>query len=241
MQVSLMYMIKQLPGAQADKALVDIAAAAMAEKLADKRGQGRGGWHSDTCDVADLQKLLVRNLADGDMVDVMNLAAMVHVRHELYGEKIMLADLDAPLPPPKSGFTLYDASGRPTSFAGETAATYDHRTGLLWGPTLPEAMNHGDALWACSDFKLFGLSDWRMPHRSELYTIVSDTEVKPAVPKGFFQDTKSEGYWTCDPVPGFPGCFRVVYFGYGNVGYLHGDDFRFFARPVRVGGLPAGQ
>ena len=42
-------------------------------------------------------------------------------------------------------------------------------------------------------------------------------------------------------VPGNPGYFRVVNFDNGNVNNNHGDNNRFFARPVRVGGLPAGE
>jgi hypothetical protein len=74
-------------GERADAMLVELAGAAMAAKLAKKREDGRGGWHlPDPAMDANLRKALREHLDKGDMVDVLNLAAMIHVRGELHGQ-----------------------------------------------------------------------------------------------------------------------------------------------------------
>ena len=69
----------------ADSALVAITATAMTTKLAAKRSEGYCGWHND-CTNAKLLAMLKAHVDKGDMIDVMNFAAMLHVRSELYGE-----------------------------------------------------------------------------------------------------------------------------------------------------------
>jgi len=65
----------------ADERLVDYAARAMRCKLDDAREQGRGGWwNEDECSIDYLRDLLVETLTKGDMVDVMNFAAMIYAR-----------------------------------------------------------------------------------------------------------------------------------------------------------------
>jgi hypothetical protein len=73
-----------LPDETADALMVDIAAQAMRDKLAKKRADGRGGWHTSTADDGALRRMLVEHCAKGDPVDVMNLAAMLYVRGRLY-------------------------------------------------------------------------------------------------------------------------------------------------------------
>lgn len=65
----------------ADELLVNQAAVSMREKLAQARGKGRGGWWDpQRCSTDALRQLLVEHVDKGDMRDVMNLAAMIHVR-----------------------------------------------------------------------------------------------------------------------------------------------------------------
>ena len=83
-------------------------------------------------------------------------------------------------------------------------------------------------------------STWRMSTIEEELAIMDWTRSMPSKDPNFF-GTEDGGVWTDDAVPGLPGYFRVVYFDGGLVYSYRGDYFRFFARPVRVGGLPAGQ
>lgn len=64
-----------------DERLCTIAHIAMTHKLERKRREGRGGWwDSGRCSVEQLRELLRQHVEKGDMVDVMNLAAMVFAR-----------------------------------------------------------------------------------------------------------------------------------------------------------------
>lgn len=64
-----------------DKWLARIAENAMLEKLESSRDKGRGGWWDEKqCSVDDLKHLLLEHVEKGDMVDVMNIAAMIYAR-----------------------------------------------------------------------------------------------------------------------------------------------------------------
>ena len=71
---------------KADEILVDMVRHEMTEKLEKKRAQGKGGWFGPNCSNAFLHELLSEHLHKGDMVDVINLAAMILAREKLYGE-----------------------------------------------------------------------------------------------------------------------------------------------------------
>lgn len=69
-----------------DDLAVDRFAAAMKEKLAKKRAEGRGGWDDKfDCSNAFLTHLLREHVEKGDPVDVGNLAMMIHQRGERIG------------------------------------------------------------------------------------------------------------------------------------------------------------
>ena len=64
-----------------DEFLLNAARDGMLQKLKAAREKGRGGWwNQDECSIGYLKELLCEHLAKGDMRDVMNLAAMIHVR-----------------------------------------------------------------------------------------------------------------------------------------------------------------
>ncbi|HEB94362.1 MAG TPA: hypothetical protein ENI94_13060 [Gammaproteobacteria bacterium] len=65
----------------ADDRLVAYAAIAMKEKLRVARLKGRGGWwNPDECNIEQLRHMLQEHLEKGDVVDVMNFAAMIYAR-----------------------------------------------------------------------------------------------------------------------------------------------------------------
>ena len=82
-------MIAAMPDVKADELLVQEAIKKMAAKLKKTRAKGRGGgWHGVTCKNSDLWLLLQNQMLNGrDPVDIMNIAAMIAVRKDLYGEK----------------------------------------------------------------------------------------------------------------------------------------------------------
>lgn len=77
---------------------VEEFAAAMRDKLALKRAEGRGGWEDkDHCSNEHLSRLLHEHIAKGDPVDVANFAMMIHQRGERIGDDPGSAELERQL------------------------------------------------------------------------------------------------------------------------------------------------
>ena len=87
--------------AEADAALVQLTAPMMDAKLEEAREKGRGGWWDrNRASNADLQMLLEDHVAKAheigpnrlgevqrNLIDIANLAAMMAIRIELYGDE----------------------------------------------------------------------------------------------------------------------------------------------------------
>ena len=72
-----------------DYLMVQNTSQAMLKKLAKKREEGYGGWHHPNKEICSNEKLidmLKKHIEKGDMIDVMNFAAMIHSRNEMYGD-----------------------------------------------------------------------------------------------------------------------------------------------------------
>lgn len=64
-----------------DNACVDLFAKAIKDRLAEKRAQGRGGWHDPTrCSVEHLLELLMGQIGKGDVVNIAAYCMMIHQR-----------------------------------------------------------------------------------------------------------------------------------------------------------------
>lgn len=88
MNLSQQAFVESTTNEQADLAMVESVAQAMRNKLSKKRNDGRGGWYKlHEVNNKKLIEMLKKHVDKGDMVDVLNLAAMIHVRIELYGDK----------------------------------------------------------------------------------------------------------------------------------------------------------
>ncbi len=71
-------------------------------------------------------------------------------------------------------------------------------TGLMWqkGDTHNDVKRDWKAsLHYCNQLKLAGHSDWRMPTRNELQSLVSPMQVNPAIDQKIFNHCKSDWYW----------------------------------------------
>ncbi len=113
-----------------------------------------------------------------------------------------------------------DAPAGRYGVAAETVS--DNRTGLTWQRAVP-----GDNYpWAaaetyCNGLKLADFSDWRLPNKLELESLVDDTRFKPAIDPSAFPSTPSDGFWSASPYVGESGSAWFVHFGIGysdNVG-----------------------
>lgn len=71
----------------ADSMLASITSGQMEEKLEKKRREGRGGWFGPHCSNETLKAMLDKHVKKGDMIDVMNIAGMIWMREQLYGDR----------------------------------------------------------------------------------------------------------------------------------------------------------
>ena len=115
----------------------------------------------------------------------------------------------------------------------------DNRTGLMW---LKDANNYNsgalqtweEALSGCESFSYVGYSDWRLPNRRELFSIVKFEGSAPFIDTTYFLNTSSYYYWTSTTF--VPNTTRalVVVFSNGTVctGF---KPYAYYVRPVRGG------
>ena len=99
-----------------------------------------------------------------------------------------LGTIPAQAAPPDPGATnRFTASGNTVS---------DVSTLLMWQSTFqPDAGSVADATSYCDTLALDSYSDWRLPTRAELYSIVDRSTSKPAINTSAFPATPSEPFW----------------------------------------------
>jgi hypothetical protein len=103
----------------------------------------------------------------------------------------------------------------------------DTQSKIMWqkGDSGSGKKNWSDAKAYCQGLVLGGKSDWRLPTRFELETIIDFGKVEPAVPVAFL-GTASTNYWSVSPVQGWSSGAWSVYATYGysdesNLGNLY--------------------
>lgn len=70
----------------ADGILVEFTAQEMRKRLNEQRKRGFTGWHTPQCTNENLLQRAKANLEKGDLIDVINLAAMILARKQLFDE-----------------------------------------------------------------------------------------------------------------------------------------------------------
>ena len=120
---------------------------------------------------------------------------------------------------------------------------HDTTTGLIWSAETigGKRLTHAKAKSACEKLVLAGATDWQLPTRAQLLTLVDDTRHEPAIDIAFFPKTESAWYWTNTPCAWRPGSAAwCVGFGGGSVGYSV-PGLECCVRAVRVASPAAGQ
>lgn len=119
----------------------------------------------------------------------------------------------------------------------------DTSTGLMWEKTSDRnTYTWSQAKDYCDALNLGGYSDWRLPTRNELQTLVHYGRFNPAISMSFFPalttsyfpETAPSYYWTSTISAGSAGVAWYVHFRYGYVHYI--DKYYYnHVRAVRAG------
>jgi len=162
--------------------------------------------------------------------------------HLIPGQLIELEAGQAILPHP-GGHTKLFADG--TSASGrdprtDHVAVIDHATGLMWavksiGDNDGDPMSQADCEKACSELRLLGHNDWRLPTRAELSALVDETRHEPAIDTALFPGVLSRWHWTSTAAAWSSASAWLVYFGGGLVSSLHRGSHGFALAVRRAG------
>ena len=110
----------------------------------------------------------------------------------------------------------------------------DTSTGLMWQKNTPDSMTWEQALSYCENLSLAGYTDWRLPTKNELGSIVDYSRNEPAINTIYFPDTVSTFYWSSTTCASYtPSAWGIAFnFGNGNdpVKYEY-----YYVRAVRKG------
>ena len=125
----------------------------------------------------------------------------------------------------------------PRSTEATPLTVVDTTTGLEWlVKPLPRA-GHQQQLDAIAALDAAGHTDWRMPNRTELQTLVDLTKYSPCIDTEAFPDIDGGWFWTSDlcawsSASASSASAWLVSFSYGNV-YDYRRDSGGFALAVR--------
>ncbi|BCS95552.1 hypothetical protein DSLASN_11840 [Desulfoluna limicola] len=77
----------------------------------------------------------------------------------------------------------------------------DTTNGLMWQQVTgkideSEVFFWTDALQYCNELNLSGYTDWRLPNKHELVSLIDHTKKDPAIQSDLFPDTETSAYWT---------------------------------------------
>ena len=103
--------------------------------------------------------------------------------------------------------------------AAEATMVKDSRHGLMWEDTphvRETKVTQPRAKEYCSELKLGGFDNWRLPTIHELLTIVDYHRVSPALPKAFSYVEDESFYWTKTRVADEDDAFWGVNFKRGS-------------------------
>lgn len=117
------------------------------------------------------------------------------------------------------------------TFAIHDNGTVTHQvTGLMWmrcslgqkwdGQSCngeAASLSWENALQASTRSAFAGYSDWRLPNKNELETIVEESCHSPAINERVFPATPSAYFWTSSPYAGLANGAWSIDFGYGSV------------------------
>ena len=92
----------------------------------------------------------------------------------------------------------------------------DTDTGFMWQKETVLSLNWADALDTCKKLELGGYSDWRLPGREVLRSIVDYSQYAASLNKQFFPQSTSASYWTSTTDPQYMDQAWCIHFQHGS-------------------------
>jgi len=143
------------------------------------------------------------------------------------------SDLWAGWPMPNSPADWSSGAPNLASYTDNGNGTVTDRvTGLIWQQAeVPNSFFLSDGVTYCSTLSLAGHSDWRLPSRIELLSIVDYTLQEPAIDSTAFPNTSATTFWSSTPAGS--GYAWAVSFDIGGSGAYNVGTVSFKIRCVR--------
>lgn len=120
------------------------------------------------------------------------------------------------------GYPTWPMPGTPghaRTYTVGSATVRDGVTGLEWQRTVDAlTYTYSAAVSYCDSLALDGKTDWRLPTRIELLSLVDYTHYNPSIDPAAFPSTPSERFWTSTVRTAAPA------FGRWSVGFQYGGD-----------------
>ena len=112
----------------------------------------------------------------------------------------------------------------------------DNVTGLMW----QQEDDNTTPIWDdaesyCNNLTLAGYTDWRLPSKMGLMSIVDYEDDDPTIDLTYFPGTDSSGYWSCYTSASNSSNAWAVDFRLGSVYYIDKSDVTNYVRCVRGG------
>lgn len=118
---------------------------------------------------------------------------------------------------------------------------HSQSTGLSWqycSPTIlnscpePLLLNWGQALRYCTQLQWESFTDWRLPNRTEILSLINRQKRTPAISDFLAQDTKDNVYWSSSTDSEQPELAYYISFFSGN-SYANSKRVQAYVRCVR--------
>ena len=102
----------------------------------------------------------------------------------------------------------------------------DTSTGLMWQQlSVPDTYTWQEALEYCENLNLAGHSDWRLPDRNELLSIVDFNQYQPAINTTFFPEPLGSFYWSSTSNPAIESFAPCIYISdSGSIGQCYKEN-----------------
>ena len=116
----------------------------------------------------------------------------------------------------------------------------DYTTGLIWQDDYSDSdgnikdANWTDAINYCENLSLGSYTDWRLPNKKELLSILDRSRYLPAI-DAKFQKSVSDRYWSSTTQVYYRGDAWVVYFDFGSETTYLQKTYSCYVRCVRGG------